>query len=135
MRINVVFIALLTFLIALRFGWLGGGESAGVPSRLNMAAQRLVTYYQETAARPGWQVSEVQAEPKSVAVRVHITESERRALSAAPEELQTAGLINLCPVYNHRVWDMFSGGQHIRIDGVDDAGEVFLSHKCPRRGV
>jgi hypothetical protein len=30
---------------------------------------------------------------------------------------------------------MFSGGQHIRIDGVDDAGVVFLSHTCPRRGV
>ncbi len=135
MRINVVFIAALTFLIALRFGLLGGDESAQVPSRLEMAAQRLVDYYQKASAPPGWRVAEVQAEPKSVAVRVHISESERRALAAAPEALQTAGLGDLCPVYNHRVWDMFSGGQHIRIDGVDDAGEVFLSHTCPRRGV
>jgi hypothetical protein len=135
MRINVLFIAALTFLLALRFGVLGGDESAQVPSRLEMAAQRLVDYYQQAAARPGWQVADVQAEPKAVAVRVHIAESERHALTAAPENMQTAGLGNLCPVYNHRVWDMFSGGQHIRIDGVDDAGEVFLSHTCPRRGV
>ncbi len=135
MRINVLFIALLTFLLALRFGLLGGDESARVPSRLERAALWLVAYYQETAAQPGWRVSDVQAEPKSVAVRVHIAADERRALTSAPEALQTAGLGNLCPVYNHRVWDMFSGGQHIRIDGVDDAGEVFLSHTCPRRGV
>ncbi len=135
MRVNIVFVALVTFLLALRFGWLGGDESAGVPSRLERAAERLVSYYQKTAARPGWRVAEVRAEPKSVAVRVHIAASERRALEAAPEALQTAGLGNLCPVYNHRVWDMFSGGQHIRIDGVDDAGKVFLSHTCPRRGV
>ncbi len=135
MRTNVLLIALLTFLLALRFGVLGGDESTVVPSRLEMAAQRLVDYYQKAAVRPGWQVSEVHAEPKSVAVRVHIAENERRALAAAPASLQTAGLGNLCPVYNHRVWDMFSGGQHIRIDGVDDAGEVFLSHTCPRRGV
>lgn len=135
MRINVVFIAVLTFLVALRFGLLGGDESAAVPSRLQLAAERLVDYYQKAAARPGWRVAGVQAEPKAVAVRVHIAARERHTLTAAPEALQTAGLGNLCPVYNHRVWDMFSGGQHIRIDGVDDAGEVFLSHRCPRRGV
>lgn len=134
-RANVAFIALLTFLVALRFGLLGGDESAAVPSRLVLAADWLVSYYQETAAAPGWRVADVQAEEKSVAVRVHIAERERRALAAAPAALQTAGLANLCPVYNHRVWDMFSGGQHIRIDGVDDAGEVILSHTCPRRGV
>ncbi len=135
MRINVLFIAAITFLVALRFGLLGGDENARVPSRLEIAAQWLVDYYQEAAARPGWQVADVQAEPKAVAVRVHIAERERHALTAAPESLQTAGLGNLCPVYNHRVWDMFSGGQHIRIDGVDDAGVVFLSHTCPGRGV
>jgi hypothetical protein len=135
MRINVLFIAAIIILVALRFELSGGDESARVPSRLEMAAQRLIDYYQQAAARPGWQVADVQAEPKAVAVRVHIDARERRALTAAPESLQTAGLGNLCPVYNHRVWDMFSGGQHIRIDGVDDAGEVFLSHTCPRRGV
>ncbi len=135
MRINVLFIAAITFMVALRFGWLGGDESAKVPSRLEHAAQRLADYYREATATPGWRVADVQAEPKAVAVRVHIAERERHALVAAPETLQTAGLGNLCPVYNHRVWDMFSGGQHIRIDGVDDAGEVFLSHTCPRRGV
>ncbi len=135
MRINVLFIAAITFMVALRFGWLGGDESAKVPSRLEHAAQRLADYYREATATPGWRVADVQAEPKAVAVRVHIAERERHALVAAPETLQTAGLGNLCPVYNHRVWDMFSGGQHIRIDGVDDAGQVFLSHTCPRRGV
>ena len=135
MRINVLFIAALTFLLALRFGVLGGDENVRVPSRLERAAQWLVDYYQEAAPRPGWQVAEVQAEPKAVAVRVHIAERERHALTAAPESLKTAGLGKLCPVYNHRVWDMFSGGQHIRIDGVDDTGEVFLSHTCSRRGV
>lgn len=138
-RTNIVFIALLTFLFALRFGLLGGDESTAVPSRLVLAAERLVDYYRDAATkpgwRPGWRVAEVQAEPKAVAVRVQIAAPERHALTAAPEALQAAGLGNLCPVYNHRVWDMFSGGQHIRIDGVDDAGEVFLSHKCPRRGV
>ena len=135
-RTNMVFIALLTFLVALRLGLLGGGEEgAHVPSRLQLAAERLVDYYQKAAALPGWQVAGVEAEPRAVAVRVHVVESERHALTTAPEALQTAGLANLCPVYNHRVWDMFSGGQHIRIDGVDDVGEVFLSHTCPRRGV
>jgi hypothetical protein len=135
MRTNVLFIAGITFLVALRLGWLGGGESTAVPSRLEHAARRLVDYYRDAAAKPGWRVADVEAEPGAVAVRVHIAATERTALAAAPEALQTAGLGNLCPVYNHRVWDMFSGGQHIRIDGVDDAGEVFLSHTCPRRGV
>lgn len=135
MRTNLAFIAAITFLLALRFGWLGGDENAAVPSRLEMAAQRLADYYREFVARPGWHVADVFAEPKSVAVRVHIGPRERRELTAAPAALQTAGLNALCPVYNHRVWDMFSGGQHIRIDGVDDAGQVFLSHICPRRGV
>ena len=97
MRINVLFIAAITFLVALRFGLLGGDENARVPSRLEIAAQWLVDYYQEAAARPGWQVADVQAEPKAVAVRVHIAERERHALTAAPESLQTAGLGNLCP--------------------------------------
>lgn len=138
-RTNIAFIALLTFLVALRLGLLGGDESSAVPSRLVLAADWLIDYYRDSSARPGWrpgwQVADVQAEEKSVAVRVQIAASERRALTAAPEALQSAGLANLCPVYNHRVWDMFSGGQHIRIDGVDDAGQVFLSHRCPRRGV
>ena len=135
MRANVLFISVITFLVALRLGLLGGDESREVPSRLELAAQRLVDYYQKTAAQPGWRVFDVEAEPKSVAVRVHIAAPARDALAAAPEALQTAGLGNLCPVYNHRVWDMFSGGQHIRIDGVDDSGAVFVSHTCPRRGV
>ena len=132
-RTNIAFIALLTFLVALRLGLLGGEENSGAPSRLQSAAAWLVDYYRNAAARPGWHVADVQAEPGAVAVRVHIARRERAAL--APAALQTAGLGDLCPVYNHRVWDMFSGGQHIRIDGVDEAGAVFLSHRCPRRGV
>jgi hypothetical protein len=135
MRTNVLFIAVITFLAALRFGWLGGDETATVPSRLEHAAQRLTEYYRDGAATPGWRVTGVQAEPEAVAVRVHIPAAERGAVASAPPVLRTARLGALCPVYNHRVWDMFSGGQHIRIDGVDDAGEVFLSHTCPRRGV
>ncbi len=135
MRINIVFVAVLTFLLALRFGLLGGDETASVPARLELAANRLGSYYQTSSVRAGWRVAGVEAEAWSVAVRVHIVARERRVLASAPEELRAASLANLCPVYNHRVWDMFSGGQHIRIDGVDDAGEVFLSHTCPRRGV
>ena len=135
MHVDIAFIAVIAFLVALRFGLLGGGESTTVPSRLALAADRLTTYYRKMSTRPGWWVSEVRAEPKSVAVRVHIDERERRALDAAPQALRMAGLNNLCPVYNHRVWDMFSGGQYIRIDGIDDTGQVFLSHRCQRRGV
>ena len=134
-RTNVLIISLLTFFVVVRFGVYGGDNGANLPSRLDVAADRLVAYYRGNAAQTGWQVSDVYAEEKSVAVRVLVGESDRRALAAAPEALRTAGLANLCPVYNHRVWDMFSGGQQIRIDGVDDDGEVFLSHKCARRGV
>jgi len=134
-RTNVLILALLTFFVVNRIWVYGGDNGAKLPSRLDVAADRLISYYRDNVARPGWRVAEVHAEDKSVAVRVEIADRERQALEAAPEELQTAGLAAYCPVYNHFVWDMFSGGQHIRIDGVDDAGDVFVSRVCQRRGV
>ncbi len=134
-RTNLLIFALLAVFAALRFGVYGGDNGPGLPSRLDAAAERLTPYYRDSAPRPGWRVAEIYAEDKSVAVRVHIGDSERRALLAAPDALRAASMAIQCPAYNHRIWDMFSGGQHIRIDGVDDGGEVFLSHKCTRRGV
>ena len=134
-RTNILLLALLTFFIVNRIWVYGGDNGTNLPTRLDAAAHRLVSYYRDNAARPGWRVAEVHAEEKSVAVRVEIAAGERRALTVAPEDLQTAGLAAFCPVYNHPVWDLFSGGQHIRVDGVDDAGEVFVSRKCRRRDV
>ncbi len=109
-------------------------DEAALRSRLDVAAEQLEGYSDRNITEFSC-IGGIVADVSHVDVRLAMIESERQTLMGLLSELQDATLANVCPVASDKVWDLISGEQSIRIQGVSKTGEVFLSVNCSRRRI
>lgn len=132
--LTVVFVAVLAFLLVHRLGVFSVEDETALRSRLDVAAEQLEGYYDRNIPEVG-RIDAIVADVSHVDVRLAMIESERLTLMELPRDLQDATLANVCPVAGDKVWDLISGEQIIRIQGISDSGDVFLSVNCSRRRI